>query len=349
MGLEQYPWALGGAILAGAALAGLVAHALLMALLKPIVRRTSWGVDGRILDHARRPTRLLFPLLAAQAALPQARERAGWSGALTGHLLSLLLIGACAWLAIGVLRAAAEEVQATHRIDVSDNLEARRLRTQTVVLQRVLSTFVIVVALGVALTTFPLARQVGASVLASAGIAGLAVGIAARPVLENLIGGLQLALSQPVRLDDVVVVEGEWGRIEEITATYVVVRIWDERRLVLPFSKFISEPFQNWTRESADILGTVIVHADYAVPVQAVRDHLQSFVEQDEEWDGRVCGLQVTGATEHTVELRALVSAADAGKAWNLRCRVREELIGFLQREHAAALPRTRVALQQQA
>ena len=172
--------------------------------------------------------------------------------------------------------------------------------------------------------------------------------MAARPALSNWIAGIQIALTQPIRLDDVVVVEGEWGRIHEITTTYVVVRIWDQRRLIVPFSHILSKPFQNWTRKSSEIMGTVFLHTDYTVPVEKVRDELKKITEASDKWDGRVCGLQVTDSKAETLELRALVSAEDASKAWDLRCEVREKLVEFLQREYPQCLPRTRAELLQQ-
>jgi small-conductance mechanosensitive channel len=199
------------------------------------------------------------------------------------------------------------------------------------------------------LMTFPQIRQLGASLLASAGVAGIVLGLAARPTISNFIAGLQIALTQAIRLDDVVIVQGEWGRIEEITTTYVVVRIWDQRRLIVPFSQFIDQPFQNWTRTGAEILGTVFIYADYTVPVQAVREKLEGIVKGCPNWDGRVVGLQVTDARERTVELRALVSAADSSKAWDLRCEVREQLIRYLQESYPESLSRTRVELDQDA
>jgi len=192
------------------------------------------------------------------------------------------------------------------------------------------------------LMSFDEFRQLGTGILASAGLVGLVVGFAAQKTLGNLLAGIQLAITQPIRLDDVVIVEGEWGRIEEITLTYVVVRIWDLRRLVLPIGYFLERPFQNWTRVSADILGTVFLYVDYTVPVDAIRAELERIVQGSKDWDGEVCGVQVTDTSAQGIELRALVSAADASKAWDLRCAVREQLVAFLQREYPAALPRLR-------
>jgi small-conductance mechanosensitive channel len=193
--------------------------------------------------------------------------------------------------------------------------------------------------------TFEKVRQLGAGILASAGIAGIIVGLAAQKSLGTLLAGIQIAIAQPIRLDDVVIVEGEWGRIEEITLTFVVVRIWDQRRLVLPITYFLDKPFQNWTRVSAELLGTIFLYVDYTVPVEALRQELQRIVESDERWDRRVVGLVVTNVSERTVELRALISAADSGRAWDLRCHVREKLVEFVRDNYPQALPRLRAEL----
>jgi small-conductance mechanosensitive channel len=189
-------------------------------------------------------------------------------------------------------------------------------------------------------------RRLGTGILASAGLAGLVVGLAAQKTLGNLLAGIQIAITQPIRIDDVVVVEGEWGRIEAITLTYVVVRIWDLRRLVLPISYFLEKPFQNWTRVSADVLGTVYLVVDYTVPVDEIRAQLDRIVRESNLWDRKVCGVQVTNASERGIEVRALVSAADSSKAWDLRCEVREKLITFLQDKYPGSLPRVRAEIQ---
>jgi small-conductance mechanosensitive channel len=193
--------------------------------------------------------------------------------------------------------------------------------------------------------SFEQIRQLGTAILASAGVLGIIIGFAAQRTISTLLAGLQIAITQPFRIDDVVIVEGEWGRIEEIALTYVVVRIWDLRRLVLPTSYFLEKPFENWTRESADILGTVYLYADYTVPVQEVKEELHRVLKSSEHWDGKVWNLQVTDMTEHTVQLRALMSAQDASAAWNLRCEVREKLLHFVQSRHPNALPKIRAEL----
>ena len=221
----------------------------------------------------------------------------------------------------------------------------RRIHTQAKVLVRTVMVLIVIIGTGAALMTFPNVRRVGASLLASAGVAGLVAGIAARPVLGNLIAGLQIALTQPIRLDDVVVIQGEWGRIEEITGSFVSVRLWDQRRLVVPLQWIIENPFTNWTRSSSEIIGTVYLSVDYRTPLAPLREELARLVHAAPEWDGRVQVLQVTDATERTMQLRALVSAADSSSCWDLRCRVREGLIAYLQDRYPQCLPRSRMEL----
>jgi len=205
-----------------------------------------------------------------------------------------------------------------------------------------LSSIFVLLGIAFALLTFPDVRNIGTSLLASAGIAGLVVGIAARPALANLLAGLQIALTQPIRIDDVVIVEGEWGRIEDIGRAFVTVAIWDQRRLVVPLQYFIEKPFQNWTRSSSEILGTVFLWVDYGMPLDALRAELKRLCEETPLWDKRVCLIQVTEVSERAMQVRALVSAADAGRAWDLRCLVREGLLDYIRREHPQFFPRVR-------
>jgi small-conductance mechanosensitive channel len=327
--------------LAAPVVAGLIAHGLLLRSAAAVARRRR--IDPRIVDTLRGPSRIILPVLLLILVLPAVQELGRDGELLLRHALSIAVIAALTWLAAALISTATLVVMNRYDVEHPDNLDARRIHTQALVLERTLIGVIVLLGAGAGLMTFPRVREIGASLLVSAGVAGLAIGLAARPVLENLIAGLQLAFTQPIRVDDVVVVEGEWGRVEEITATYVVVKIWDERRLIVPFARFISQPFQNWTRRSAGILGTVILHADYAVPVQAVREELMRLCAGNDLWDGRVCNLQVTDAGEQTLELRALVSAADSGRAWELRVQLREQLVAFLQRNHPQALPRHRV------
>ncbi|RDK03872.1 mechanosensitive ion channel family protein [Paraburkholderia lacunae] len=257
---------------------------------------------------------------------------------------AIALIGALTWLSVRSAAAIGEAIVQAHPLDTADNLQARRIHTQARVLARSVMLVIVIVIVGVggALMTFPSVRQIGASLLASAGVAGLVAGIAARPVLGNLIAGLQIALSQPIRLDDVVVIQGEWGRIEEITGTYVSVRLWDQRRLIVPLQWFIENPFSNWTRSNSQIIGTVFLYVDYRMPLAPLREELARIVENAPEWDRRVQVLQVTDGTERSMQLRALVSSLDSGLNWDLRCRVREGLLDFIQKHYPQYLPRAR-------
>ncbi|OGB22684.1 MAG: mechanosensitive ion channel protein MscS [Burkholderiales bacterium RIFCSPLOWO2_02_FULL_57_36] len=258
------------------------------------------------------------------------------------HLNALALYMAFTWFGVRCVGAVADTIVELNPVDAPDNLQARRIQTQTKVLARAVIVLVVMVGSGLALMTLPLLRQIGTSLLASAGVAGLVIGFAARPVLSNLLAGIQLALTQPIRLEDVVIVEKEWGQIEEITGTYVVVRIWDQRRLVVPLQWFIEHPFQNWTRTSSEILGTVLIWADYRLPLDPVRKEAERLCEASPAWDRRLCVTQVVEAGERAMQLRVLVSAGDAGKSWDLRCKIREGLIDFIQKNYPEYLPRVR-------
>ncbi|HLH11027.1 MAG TPA: mechanosensitive ion channel domain-containing protein, partial [Methylovirgula sp.] len=235
-----------------------------------------------------------------------------------------LLIG---WAAITAIELAADFYIRRFRIDVADNLLARKHLTQVRVLRRVSESIVIMITIAVALMSIPQVRQFGVSLIASAGVAGIIVGLAARPVLANLIAGLQIALTQPIRIGDAVVVENEWGWIEEIASTYVVIQIWDWRRLIVPISYFLEKPFQNWTRMSAELIGTVLLWVDYTTPVDRVREKLNEIVKNSKLWDGRVVNLQVTDASEHSIQIRALATARNSQDVWDLRCEIREKLV----------------------
>jgi small-conductance mechanosensitive channel len=321
--------------------AGRVAERFLVSLSSR--SRNTW--DDVMLPLAGRAVRQLLPLVAlilaapVLAVTPQLEE-------IFRNAMSLVLIAAVAFVLFQVVDGAAALVTQQYRLDASDNLRARAVHTQVMVLKKVALTIIAIFTLASMLMVFDSVRQFGASILASAGVAGIIVGLAAQRSIATLLAGFQIALTQPIRVDDVVIVEGEWGRIEDITLTYVVVRIWDLRRLVLPITYFIEQPFQNWTRVSADILGTVFLHVDYAVPLEEIRAELTRILRNSSRWDGKVNVLQVTEARERTLELRALVSAADASLAWDLRCEVREKLVEFIQRNHPASLPRVRARVE---
>jgi small-conductance mechanosensitive channel len=318
-------------------------------LLMALTRRLK-GRDYRRARIARvisRPLAFALPLLLLIPALEATPLQGRWlEGSL--RMLHIGLTACFIWLLVRAVAAGEQAILRDHPMEVADNLEARRVQTQTRVLSRVLMGAIILVGISLILLTFPMVRQIGTALLASAGIIGLVAGIAAKPVFGNLIAGLQIALTQPIRLDDVVIVEGEWGRVEEIGSSYVVVRIWDERRMVVPLTWFIENPFQNWTRRSADLLGTAFLWLDYRAPIAAIRAELERICKGEALWDGRVCVTQVTETTDHTLQVRLLVSARNSGDAFDLRCIVRERMLDFLAREHPQALPRTRAELLQQ-
>lgn len=287
----------------------------------------------------------LLPFVALQLvwqAMPD--TLAGIDG--VRHFNGVLLIAAFTATAIAAVRGVTAAVVLRHPQDVEDNLHARRIITQTRVLSRIAIAIVLFAGLAFILMTFPKARQFGASLLASAGLSALVLGIAARSVFSNLLAGLQIALSQPIRIDDVLIVENEWGRVEEITGTYVVLKIWDERRLIIPLQWFIEHPFQNWTRSSSQIIGSVFYWVDYTADLESLRTEATRLAQSSKDYDGRVCVLQVVDTSERAMQLRLIVSSPSAGQNWDLRCLLREGLIAFIQRTQPQALPRTRAELQ---
>jgi small-conductance mechanosensitive channel len=294
-----------------------------------------------IFTQMRGVTQLGLVILAVIIAIPVAPVGSDTAAWMT-RLVLIGVIGLIGWGAMTALKIAGDLYLLRFRIDVDDNLLARKHVTQVRVLLRAADVLVVVVTLGAALITFEPVRQYGVSLFASAGVAGIVAGLAARPLLSNLFAGLQLAMTQPIRIDDAVVVENEWGNIEEITSTYVVMRLWDWRRIIVPLSYFIEKPFQNWTREDSALIGSAFLYVDYSAPVGIIRDKLSEIVKASKNWDGRVINLQVTDAKERTIELRCLMSARNAGRAFDLRCEVREHLVEFLQKHHPEALPRQR-------
>jgi small-conductance mechanosensitive channel len=327
-------------IIALAAGIGLLLHRWLRALTRNLLRGRYPDLLS-IFTQTRALTRLAVLILAMVIAIPVAPMTPD-TAELLARVLAMAVIGLIGWTAIAALHITANIYLRRFRLDVHDNLLARKHNTQVRVLLRTVDVLVVLITIGTALMTFPAVRQYGYSLFASAGVAGIVAGLAARPVLSNLFAGVQLAMTQPIRMDDVVIVEGEWGVIEEITSTYVVVRIWDLRRMIMPLSYFIEKPFQNWTRENSALIGVAFFYLDYRAPAGIIRDKLSEIVRQSKNWNGRSVSLQVTDTRENVIELRAIMSADDAGRAFNLRCEVREKMIDFLQREHPEALPRQR-------
>jgi small-conductance mechanosensitive channel len=285
--------------------------------------------------------RLSVPLLGIILLMPLLKLPEDWAWVIQKGF-GILLIVAFSLLIIRGINAVQLALMSRHRMDVEDNLAARRIYTQVSVIRKIIVTAVVIIATGSILMLFDPVRQFGTSILASAGIAGVVIGFAAQKTLGNVLAGIQIALTQPLLIDDIVVVEGEFGQIEEITLTYVTVRTWDLRRLILPITYFIEKPFQNWSRVSTELLGTVILYLDYQVPLGELRKELKRLVESNPRWDRKVCGLQVTDTKQSTIEVRALVSSTDPGKTFDLRCDVREGLIEFLRRHHPESLPKVR-------
>ncbi|GAB4336769.1 MAG: mechanosensitive ion channel [Candidatus Abyssubacteria bacterium] len=327
--------------LAIAVVAGLLVHLVFFRLARLLSERANSVVGKSLVKHCRAPSRIIFPLLIVQIVMPLTRAPEDVALFLA-QLFSVLLIVSVAWLIVKLANVLEDVVSDKYRVDVSDNLQARRIHTQIAILKKVLIAVVSVITLATVLMTFEEVRHLGTSILASAGIAGLIVGLAAQRSIATLLAGFQIALTGPINIDDVVIVEGEWGRVEEITLTYVVVRIWDLRRLIVPITYFLERSFQNWTRVSADLLGTVFLYVDYTVPLESLREELRRIAEKSDRWDGKVCVMQVTNASERTLEVRALVSAADSGSAWELRCEVREKLVEYIRENYPESLPTVR-------
>jgi len=303
--------------------------------------RTGSIIGKVIIPIAGHTARLAMPLLGVILLLPILRLPENWTW-VTQKGLGILLIVAFSVLIVRGVNAVQTALMSRHRLDAPDNLSARKIFTQVSVIRKIIVTAVVILATGSILMMFDPVRQFGTSILASAGIAGIVLGFAAQKTLGNVLAGIQIALTQPLLIGDVVVVEGEFGQIEEITLTYVTVRTWDLRRLVVPITQLVEKPFQNWSRVSTELLGTVILYLDYQAPMGELREELKRLVENNPKWDKRVCGLQVTDAKQSTIEVRALVSGADPGKLGDLRCEVREGLINFLVHHYPESLPRSR-------
>ncbi len=340
--------ALGIAILAGALVAGIIANFILLQILKRIGPRFQSLPADSFAKHCGSVTRWLIIVLAVRLVLP-ATEIPQQFAEPVGQILALAMIALFSAGLIKLTYVLNDYLLQRFDVTAKDNLRARKIHTQLDVLRRIFTTIVIVIAVATMLMTFDKVRSLGAAILASAGIIGIVVGVAAQKSISTFISGLQIAITQPIRIDDVVIIENEWGRIEEITLTYVVVKIWDLRRLVVPITYFAEKPFQNWTRVSADLLGTVFIYVDYNVPVEAVREELRSILDKSHFWDKKVSALEVTNADQRTVELRALVSAYDSSNLWDLRCEVREKLIAFIQKNYPSSLPKLRTEFEKPA
>lgn len=328
-------------ILAVAIVFALIVHFIVFWLLRRLAHHKGAYLQQSLAKRGQRPARWIFPLLAVLIVLPGLPLPERLMSALE-HITGIGLIAAIAWLIILASEITSDVLAGRYRVDVADNLLARRIQTQFSMLHRIVVVLVSLVALSIMLMTFPAIKHIGMSLLASAGLAGLVVGLAMKGTLSNLIAGVQIAFAQPFRLEDAVVVEGEWGWIEEIGTMYVVVRIWDLRRLILPLSYFLDHPFENWTRTSAELLGHCFIYVDYTVPVEEVRKELRRILESTPLWAGKVCVLQISNLLQTTAQLRALMDARNSSDSWDLQCYVREKLIDYLRKDYPGSLPRYR-------
>lgn len=333
-------------LLALAGLFGALLGSATVRVSSKIAENTTNDLDDRLIRVVRGPIRMVIGTILFVAGL-EVLAIADGPREVIARIVRIVATIALAWLLVRVIRMVGTLMQdrAVERAQAEgDVIKARKVRTQVLVLQRVLVIASWVLALALILMQFEVVRSVGVSLLASAGVASVVLGLAAQKSIGNLLMGIQLSITQPVRIGDTVIVEGEWGQIEEINLTYVVVRIWDQRRLVVPVSKFLDEPFQNWTKKETELIGVVFFHADYRLPVPKAREKLEAILKEQEKWDERAFGLVVTDATERTIQVRCTMSAKDASDAWDLRCAVREKMIEWLEElEGGRYLPVLRV------
>jgi small-conductance mechanosensitive channel len=338
--LPGWLWNLG--LIAAVLLLGFLIKLVITALLRHYRNTKDYSLFKSILTHLSVPLNYFVPLLTLNTLLPFLM----YEGAYIGYfkqLLEILLIVSFSNVLINAFKVFEDHLYHTYDFNKADNLKERKIQTQLRFVRKVIVFFIILITIAVVLLTFDNVRKIGAGLLTGVGIGGIIIGFAAQKSLGNLLAGFQIAFTQPIRIDDVLVVEGEWGKVEDITLTYVVLNIWDQRRLILPITYFIEKPFQNWTRTTSEILGTVFLHLDYTCPVEAIRGELDRILTTTPLWDKRVGILQVTDAKEKTMEIRVLVSARNSSEAFDLRCYVRENLIKFVQQHHSDSLPRLRL------
>lgn len=341
-------WQWNAILVATAIFLGLFIKLLLILFVrKKAEEKKRFSLFRSLLRHLGAPFTYFLPLFVFNLLLPIMRMPVAIERRLD-KVVEIGLIITFSWILLRLIRVAQDYVFYRYDFNKANNLRERKVRTQLLYIRQIVTALIIFLAIAAVLLMFSSLRKIGAGLLTGVGIGGIIIGFAAQRSLANLLAGLQIAFTQPIRIDDAVLIEGEFGRIEEITLTYVVVRIWDERRLILPINYFIEKPFQNWTRHSAELLGTVIFYTDYTVPVEAVRQELKRLVQNDPLWDGKALALEVTDTTPEAVQLRALVSARTSGDAWTLRCAVRENLIRFISEHYPGSLPKTRAELERE-
>ena len=326
-----------------------VVHYILFRVLRrkeSISHPLGWGLQ----KHLGKPARAIFLLTCLLIILPTIPDLPGDIETVLRQAFIMLTVVALGWFAIGCIYVLQAVMLRHYDLAAENNFQARRIHTQFQLFRRMLITFVVIIDIGALLWTFndPRIWHYGSGLLASAGIASLILATAAKSTASNFFAGLQIAVTEPIRIDDVVVVQGEWGRVEEINSAYVIIKIWDLRRLVVPLNYFIENSFQNWTRQSSDILGTAFLYVDYSVPVEDLRKQLEAVVHSSPLWDNRVCGLQVTNLTDRSMELRCLMSSRNSSENFDLRCLVREKMTAWIQQNHPDAFPMTRFTAQPQ-
>lgn len=340
--INPYLWI--SIIFVGSILAGLLLKYVIDFFLKTYTRKRDSVFTQSLLNHISGPLLIFLPVLFlaigfSTIILPTVIHFP------INKIVQVILIISFSWLIIKFVYVLEDLVYLEFEVDKADNFKERKIRTQLQFIKKLIIIVIIIVTISLLLLSFENVRRLGAGLLTGAGVAGIIIGFAAQKSLANLLAGFQIAFTQPIRIDDVLVVENEWGRVEEINLTYVVLRIWDQRRLILPITYFVEKPFQNWTRTTAEILGTVFLYLDYTVPVQEIREELVRIVSESKWWDKNIVGLQVTNSTAETIEVRALMSASNSSNAFDLRCQVRESLIDFIQKNYPDSLPKTRAVL----
>ena len=342
----HHTWFFAVFLLCGVIVLSNVAHFIIFHVLRRREEKSKdgrWGSIQRYLSHPARAIFFITCLLIFLPAVPQVPENLQ---AIIRQGLIMALVVALGWFAVGCVYVFQAAILRRYDLSAENNVRARRIHTQFQLFRRIIIGFIVIVDIGALLWTFndPRIWHYGSGLLASAGIASIIIATAAKSTVANLLAGLQIALTEPIRIDDVVVVQGEWGRVEEINSAYVIIRIWDLRRLIVPLSYFIENSIQNWTRQSADIMGTAFLYVDYSIPVEDLRQQLNTIVHPSPLWDKKVCGLQVTNLTEHSMEIRCLVSSRNSSENFDLRCLVREQMTAWIQQNHPTAFPIARIA-----
>jgi small-conductance mechanosensitive channel len=342
---DQLPtWLWNLIVLGSALLIGIILKFIITALLRHYKNVADYSVFKSILTHLGKPLDYFVPLFMLDVMLPVMKLSEVYINPID-RVLGILLIISFAGLLIRSIKIFEDFVYFHYDLNKEDNLKERKVRTQLQFIRKIIIVLIVLISLSIILLSFDSVRKIGAGLLTGVGISGIIIGFAAQKSLGNLLAGFQIAFTQPIRIDDVLIVEGEWGRVEEINLTYVVLNIWDQRRLILPINYFIEKPFQNWTRSTSEILGTVFLYVDHTCPVDAVRAEFIRLLSLTPLWDKRVQVLQVTDVKEHTIELRALVSAGNSSKAFDLRCYIREGLVRFIADKYPQSLPLNRLAI----